>query len=71
MLNQPKGCLPPHSNSLDLSEVPQVRLQGQSFPVCCLPSCLTNSPYVSTKVVREVASILRQQGIRIHCYLGN
>ena len=37
MLNQPKRGLPPHSSSSNLSEVPQVWLEGQSFPVC-LPS---------------------------------
>ena len=37
MHDQPKRRLLPHTDSLGLSEVPQVHLEGQSFPVCLLP----------------------------------
>ena len=41
------------------------------FQFVCLPFGLAHSPYIFTKVVREVATTLRQQGIRIHCYLDD
>ena len=41
------------------------------FQFVCLPFGLALSPYVFTKVVWEVATILKWQGIRIHCYLDD
>ena len=45
--------------------------RNKVFQFVCLPFGLAHSPYVFTKVVREVATILRRQGIRIHCYLDD
>ena len=45
--------------------------QDKVFQFVCLPCGLAHSPSIFTKVVREVATTLRQQGIRIHCYLDD
>ena len=44
---------------------------GKVFQFVCLPFGLAHSPYVFTRVVKELATILRRRGVRIHCYLDD